>query len=829
MIDTAVQPEPVVSRLEDGETFPPPAPRHSFLIRHRIWILLALTFLGGAMRFSLLDRPPLWGDEAFTFARVCGNFRQMLDALVYDGFPPLHYEAYWALGQATPLTPRIMRLIPATAGTLMIPVMYFLAAQIVRKQTALLTAAFTAFSAYMMVYSRDAKMYMACWMFMSLNVGCLLWWLRSNRRIAWLAWIAAGLAMVGMQLSTLAVMAVEPVMLLTIVFSKKPRRGGWRFVALFLIGLILIGSSAAGYKLGFNRWDQQVTELGFASGSGIGWVEQYNKGRTGPDLILSATTAHLLSWEWPLKSTHFADLGIDPRVEHQLKGWSVGILLLMAIGAVSGRYIFRRSAMEVRNAQAARWSSLWLCLWIMLPAYAMYCVSVREFASPLDWIHTCATYLGQAGPLTIWCAVSGFVFLAVLGVRWDKLAAASIILLFVAAVVWQVVVIILNHRAGGHTDVWAHLTRWLEGVCQPRSVVITLSLLGLIAWQSGALNLADRWKNLGWTATIALALFAGCWIVFAGVTYHFNSLVADMTADHHMAPQWEMLTQRAARDHGIPTLETATKQVSESSKEQTAARAHDLIVTRQFHWNHLLAAAKNERAAAERIASESVIWDRWVSVWMPRYVGMCWPALAIAACALLLRLPTWPLRSAAIAMLCTVNVIQLGARIFTPTEPPLPLVFADIAAGQAASTRTYLNHMNPPNMGHPGMLGVFGMAGRYYLTQVAGKPITPEQFYSFDSFFPRDRVAWGAWKFTFQLDESPAHIADEIHRSPEVRRAIIWEPVNDRDGSGTIGESLAKLLGDGWKLTSEERFVGRYHWTWEKLYTIRRQEWDRVP
>src|SRR5207248_2613428 len=128
-----------------------------FFLRHPcLWLVLATTLLGGAMRFSFLSKPPLWGDEGLTYSRVCGDFREMLDVLQFDGFPPLHYEAYWLLGRIAPLTPIRMRWIPAVAGTLMIPTMYFLAVQVLRRRsTALLVALFTCMSAYMMAFSRD--------------------------------------------------------------------------------------------------------------------------------------------------------------------------------------------------------------------------------------------------------------------------------------------------------------------------------------------------------------------------------------------------------------------------------------------------------------------------------------------------------------------------------------------------------------------------------------------------------------------------------------------------------------------------------------------------
>ena len=43
----------------------------------------------------------------------------------------------------------------------------------------------------------------------------------------------------------------------------------------------------------------------------------------------------------------------------------------------------------------------------------------------------------------------------------------------------------------------------------------------------------------------------------------------------------------------------------------------------------------------QRVAAEDLAWRRkWQSGWMPRYVGVVWPAVAIAVSCLLLRLPT---------------------------------------------------------------------------------------------------------------------------------------------------------------------------------------------
>jgi hypothetical protein len=162
--------EPAPPRLE-----PTAPPRHRRRWLHRL-LLLAIILVGGVMRFSFLEKPPIWFDEAATFGRVCGTYQQMLDALEEAGFGPLHYHLEWWIKNGLPtwgkiervrvwatvvgdgltrvkrgagadgkvdannlvprhqlvsagkvtLTPFFLRLGPAICGTLMIPAMYWL-------------------------------------------------------------------------------------------------------------------------------------------------------------------------------------------------------------------------------------------------------------------------------------------------------------------------------------------------------------------------------------------------------------------------------------------------------------------------------------------------------------------------------------------------------------------------------------------------------------------------------------------------------------------------------------------------------------------------------
>ncbi len=97
----------------------------------------------------------------------------------------------------------------------MVPAMYFLARQLVATRTALLAAAFTACSGFLLAYSRDAKMYSHFWLMCTLNVACLMWWLRTQKLVAWFGWVTAGVAMIGSHMPGFVLLGLQPLFLLT--------------------------------------------------------------------------------------------------------------------------------------------------------------------------------------------------------------------------------------------------------------------------------------------------------------------------------------------------------------------------------------------------------------------------------------------------------------------------------------------------------------------------------------------------------------------------------------------------------------------------------------
>src|SRR5215213_7518401 len=281
-----------------------PRRRLPAFIKNPIALLLLLTLVGGVMRFSFLDRPCIWFDEAATYARTSARYVELLEALEDAGFGPLHYQAIWWIKNGLPMwgrtemvqlpvvmrgnefgrtrtgprknnmvevkdlipthpliksgsvlmTPFMMRLIPALCGTLMIPAMYLLGRELSgRKSVALMAALLTTFSAYLLNYSRDAKMYMDFWLFVALHVAALLWWLRTRRAIPWWCWIIAGTVMIGMHGLGALILAIDLIIVLT------AKSANWRFhfpILLTPVAAVAIPGEWLGrttWKLGYAR------------------------------------------------------------------------------------------------------------------------------------------------------------------------------------------------------------------------------------------------------------------------------------------------------------------------------------------------------------------------------------------------------------------------------------------------------------------------------------------------------------------------------------------------------------------------------------------------
>lgn len=672
----------------------------------------------------------------------------MLDILQISGFAPLHYEIYWymghVLGGPTHLTPFWMRVVPSAAGTLMVPAMYFLARQLCSKRAALLAAAFAASSAYLMAYSHDAKMYMHFWLFCTLNMACLLWWFRTNLRVAWLGWIAAGLAMCGLQAIGLILLTIQPLMLFT------QRSMHWKKTVLFIVGFAIILAGPAGYYLGYNKWSERVEENW--SASGLTWIPAVIDGRNGTDMVRFVTSAYLYSWEWPAdrydpdrqsasyhntnSAFHVMLQGydIDPRVLAALMSAVVAILFLAAVGALP----WSARARGVPADQPARekpWRLLlWLGVWMIVPAYGFYCASVSNFPKPSDWIDSVGAAFSNH-----WIIVA---------IELVCLAGICLLSRYIPALI-----------AGG------------LGV----GVLISLNVAVMLAFFSPTQKANGEW----WRTVLRV-----------------GQLWGDMLLDSRSLLALVLLGPPAVWYYcGKSVLQRVGRTIQFS-----------LAIAAIYGLCLVVYSVMSNRTDANN-----------GPVWMPRYIAFVWPAFAVALCALLMRLPTRPLRWLAIVILLGTNLAQSWGRMFAGSEPPIDYIVRDIWAGQETQSTVRAYVQNGAATPHPAGGTLYNNPGKYYMSVASGKTWPPNTYQGGD-------VSSLASIWT---DTSPRGIAADVRRSRALDHVIVWDRLSEKPTKET--DAVLAALGSEWQKAAENYYPVRYHWNWSNLYVARRREYVHKP
>jgi hypothetical protein len=505
--------------------------------------LLAILALGAILRLIALDHPAIWGDEAMTYGRVCGTYRQMIAAMDHWAFVPLHYSLIWLIGQFRPLTPAVMRAAPAIAGILTVPALYWLGRELAGRSAGLMLALLAATSAYLLNYSRDAKMYSEFWLCCTLNIAALFWWLRVRNLASWWTWVATAVAMVGLQTQGLILLAVEllvvltapranwsslPRLLLLILFlpidgliwlarwpvhfiQRKRNRptpawlGGrnnahrlvrhvmdrfaWPPIVLFALGIGVILPGPLCYYAFANHYAENVGENGWMR-TGLQWVREYNDGRPAIEMPTYALTAYLTGWELP-KPSEMSQ--IDVRTRRLLCGSCLAIAALLALGLFPWRSRQRWTTAADGVTIPLRWRPLlWIVLWIVLPAYACFIVSLpykvtpaQAQCRPRDWIMP--AIVAARGH---WWWIAPAIFAVALAIAfwsasgWRKALSGLARIIAVAATI--VLLCELLAAARLPLDRWAHQhigSAWDEhtSVWMPRYFAISLPAVLLAA------------------------------------------------------------------------------------------------------------------------------------------------------------------------------------------------------------------------------------------------------------------------------------------------------------------------------------------------------------
>ena len=577
--------------------------------------------------------------------------------------------------------------------------------------------------------------------------------------------------------------------------------------------------------------------------------------------------------------------------------------------------ILGRFVQDAPAPEPAWRGSLWLTLWIVLPCYGLYCFSMRDFVSPLNWIVATGDFFAQhwillgletlvlAAVFAAWPMVPRLVAAAAL-----IAAAAAFNMLFLQAAwkfTWHP-----GHAYDALSDfgdlAWKAGSDWIDLASDRRVGAAILAALPALLWYFSGRSIAQRLRQtLQYLAVAAVCLLLCaaifgvarvCWNqeVVKALLHHENfysweARYAAALSDHgipspaeafrragadrpaadplvrrqianqyiqNAAAKWKDLVAKAMADHGIPTATQARQRVLEELAARPEApvleeKTRQVIQAAQKSWDAFVAAARGktpaptesqlqtdaaEHVAAERIAGEDWVWrHKWESLWMPRYLGVIWPAVAIAAACLLIRLPTRPLRYSAILLVLALNSAQTAGRLWGGSEPPMGVVATDLLAAQtqnpdgqptASRTRTYIQRGLDYDMGgHPGSLYLLGSELRYYLAVIGRQPLTPYEFRELGND-PRQ------FKYVLDIDilrvdDPSSAIAADLKLHPQTTRVIFWErrPA-PRPGSKSDVE-IPLELGPQWKPVSDQSFYGRMHWVWQDLYVVHRREYAK--
>jgi hypothetical protein len=215
----------------------------------------------------------------------------------------------------------------------------------------------------------------------------------------------------------------------------------------------------------------------------------------------------------------------------------------------------------------------------------------------------------------------------------------------------------------------------------------------------------------------------------------------------------------------------------------------------------------------------------WQSLWVVRYVAIVWPAVWLAAAALISRLPTRAIQCAAVVMICSYNVANGLAREYVQTEVPFDRVLADVYQSQPNSNvRTYFDLRSLFDNIY------YRPLAAYNACLAARLNPTPKEFRT-GNVWP---YQWGpiVVEFKNRCIYNPSVSAEKIRTdmavSPQVNRVIVWEMAHPNLPGFLFPDSAARGLGQGWHVVSDEAIVTHWYWTWADVWSMRRREFVRT-
>ncbi len=249
--------------------------------------MIALTLLGGVLRFATLNVSSLDLDESATLILVHRDFAGMLSHLVSsESAPPLYYVLVWVWTKVFGAGAVGFRSFSALVGTLTIPVMY-LAGRHISVRIGVWTAILTTVSPSMYLFSQEARCYALLLLF---SAAAFVYWQRaledpSRRHLA----LWSGMSILALLSHYFAAFLFIPE---AIVLAA---RLGWRRIwaaagAVVLVGLALVPLAAAQRADGKTNWIEDLSLSGRIGES----VKMFTVGAYGPVVLYALVVAVLI-------------------------------------------------------------------------------------------------------------------------------------------------------------------------------------------------------------------------------------------------------------------------------------------------------------------------------------------------------------------------------------------------------------------------------------------------------------------------------------------------------------------------------------------------------
>jgi uncharacterized membrane protein len=199
--------------------------------------------------------------------------------------------------------------------------------------------------------------------------------------------------------------------------------------------------------------------------------------------------------------------------------------------------------------------------------------------------------------------------------------------------------------------------------------------------------------------------------------------------------------------------------------------------------------------------------------WEPRYLGVLVPAWLLWLGASLRRLPTWPVRTIAIAFVvaaCTISALSNH------------LMYRNAPFNRAADVA--MKYYNPKNkrtlaIGEPSIAFPQMVESLTYELDAGIRPTMEDNF-----FIPYENFRRGLYS-----PGDSANFVSDMHNVPYIRTIILTDRYGDITDPKDVSsdQSLAKRLGANWKLVSEETYEWHYEWRYYIFHTWRTRVWVR--